>query len=148
MANPKSIAPFKFKKGQSGNPQGGRLHDPFTRMIKRLTSAEVAEVGGLIIKKNITALKSIIEDAKMNPDSKHSALKVWISTIAIKGITKGDAHALDVLLNRLIGKVKDRIELTGEEGGSVKMLVGAMTPEERERELKRLRQMREDAGED
>lgn len=139
---------YWFKPGQSGNPLGAKLHDPVMRAIKRLTRAEVAEIGALIVSKNISKLKEIVEDAKGNDDSKHSALKVWIATIAIKGISKGDAHALDVLLNRLVGKVKDEIELTGKEGGPIRSLVGSMTKEERLAELRRLRKIRSDAGED
>lgn len=138
----------RFKPGQSGNPLGGKLHNPELRAIKRLTAHEVAEIGTLIISKNLTKLRAIVKDAKDNPDSKHSGLKSWIAMVAIKGISKGDAHALDVLLNRLVGKVKERIELTGEDGGPVRQLVGSMTPEERKAELRRLRKMRQEAGED
>lgn len=152
----KKVIGIPFKKGVSGNPLGGKLHNPELRAIKRLTSAEVAEIGTLIVSKNAKKLKDIITDAmgdkskgiSANPDSKHSSLKVWIATVALKGITKGDAHALDVLLNRITGRVKEKIELTGEEGGPIRQIVGAMTPDERKLELKRLRRIRAEAGED
>lgn len=139
---------YQFKKGQSGNPLGARLHNPELRAIKRLTRAEVAEIGTLIVSKNITKLKAIVKDAQKNPDSAHSALKVWIAMVALKGMTKGDAHAMDVLLNRLVGKVKDEIELTGKEGGPIRQLVGQMTPEERKAELNRLKKLKREVGED
>lgn len=150
MANPKGTPQNlkKFQPGQSGNPLGGRLHNPELRAIKRLTAHEVAEIGSLIVSKNLSKLRAIVKDARDNPDSKHSGLKSWIAMVAIKGISKGDAHALDVLLNRLIGKVSDKVQVTGEDGGPIRSLVGAMTREDRLAELKRLRKMRQEAGED
>lgn len=136
----------QFKKGQSGNPLGGKLANPELRAIKRLTSIEVAEIGKLVISKNSAKLKAMIEDSANNPESKHSALKIWIATVAYKGIKKGDAHALDILLNRLIGKVKDKIEITGGDGGPIRQKVEAMTPDERKAELRRLRLARKEAG--
>lgn len=138
----------RFKKGVSGNPTGSKPQSQIATAIKRLTAAEVAEIGTIIVSKNIPKLREILRDAKTNPNSKHSILKVWIAQVAFKGLTKGDPHALDVLLNRLIGKVKDQIELTGQNGGPVRQIVGAMTQEERLAELKILRKNRKDAGED
>lgn len=138
----------RFKKGQSGNPTGANQFTKEMRAVRRLAAAEVAEIGTLIVSKNATKLKAILSDAKNNPESKHSALKVWMAAIALKGITKGDPNAMDVLLNRVVGRVKEKIELTGEEGGPLRHLVGAMTPEERQAELRRLRKMRSDAGDD
>lgn len=34
----------QFRKGQSGNPDGARKHDPVKKAIKRLTSKELSEV--------------------------------------------------------------------------------------------------------
>lgn len=142
MANPNPSKKGQFKPGQSGNPQGGKLHNPELRAIKRLTSAEVAEIGSLIVKKNIAGLQAVAKD----PES--SALKVWMAAIAIKGIKSGDASKLDVLLNRITGKVKERIELSGEDGGPIRSVVGNMTKEERLAEIRRLRKLRKEAGED
>lgn len=77
--------------------------------VRRLASPEVAEIGSLILEQNVHALKAIIDDAKGpdgkgNPKSKHSALKVWMATIAMRGITKGDPYAMDAILNRVVGK--------------------------------------------
>lgn len=107
-----------IKKGQVLNPLGAGAHDPELRALKRLTAHEVAEIGSMIVQRNLPALQQIIKESK-DLDSKHSALKVWMATIAIKGISKGDSHALDTLLNRITGRVKEKIELTGADGGPV-----------------------------
>lgn len=138
----------RIKKGEVRNPLGGRAHDQTDKLIRRLTQAEIADIGTLVIAKNITKLRDIIRDAQKNPDSKHSALKVWMAAVAIKAMQKGDAHSMDVLLNRIAGKVKDHVEVTGSNGGPVRSIVGAMSKEERQAELKRLSKMRKDAGED
>lgn len=146
--NPNPPKKYQFKKGQSGNPLGGKLHNPVLRAIKRLTAAEVAEIGALILSKNFNGLKKLVEDAKSNDASKSSALKTWIATVAMKGIAKGDAHALDVLLNRLIGRSKEVIELTGAGGGPVRSLVGSMSKAEKIAELRRLRKLRKENREE
>lgn len=144
----KKVVGRPFPKGVSGNPEGSRLHNPLTRAIKRLTAAEVAAIGALVLSKNVTGLRAVLESAKSDPDSKNSVLKTWIAAVAIKGIAKGDPHALDILLNRLIGKTADHIKISDPSGGPIRALVGAMTPEERRAELVKLKSMREEAGED
>lgn len=139
---------YQFKKGQSGNPQGGKLMNSELRAIRRLTAAEVAAIGTLILSKNVAGLRAVLESAKSDPNSKNSVLKTWIAAVAIKGIAKGDPHALDILLNRLIGKTADHIKISDPSGGPIRALVGAMTPEERRAELVKLKSMREEAGED
>lgn len=137
-----------IKKGQVLNPEGGRAHNPMLKAIKRLTAAEVAEIGTLILSKNVTGLKTILNSAKNDPEAKASVLKTWIASVALRGIAKGDAHALDLLLNRLIGKTADRIKISDPSGGPIRAIIGAMTPEERRAELARLKSMRDEAGED
>lgn len=95
-----------FPKGVSGNPLGGKMHNKELKAIRRLTAVEVAEIGGMILQNNLAALKAIAKD----PDA--SVLKTMIASVAVKTIEKGDAHALDKLLDRLIGKVRDEIKVT------------------------------------
>lgn len=96
-------------KGEVRNPLGANGGADYFR-IRRLGNAELVEVGTLILDNNIAALREIVDDAKGpdgkgNPKCKHSVLKVWMSTIALRGIQKGDPYALDSLLNRIVGKV-------------------------------------------
>lgn len=96
-----------FKKGQSGNPQGGRAHNAEEKALKKLTKEELIEIGNIIVKGDMDQLKAIAKDPKA------SVIQVMIASVAAKTIAKGDMHALDILLNRLVGKVKDEIDLTG-----------------------------------
>lgn len=97
-----------FAKGVSGNPLGGKLHDPEIKAIKKLTKEELKEMGSLVLKNNLDALREIKDDPKA------SVLKVLVASVCIKAIAKGDMHSLDVLLNRLIGKVKEEIAVEGD----------------------------------
>lgn len=108
----KSLANLKpFKKGVCANPLGARLANPELRALKHLTNGELVEVGSYILENNIPALKEIIKEGEKNPESKTSALKMWMANVALKGYQKGDGSALDIFLNRIVGKVKDNIQV-------------------------------------
>jgi N-acetylglucosamine kinase-like BadF-type ATPase len=94
----------QFKKGSSGNPLGGKLHNQEIRKLKNLTEAELVEVGSLVVKGSIAELQALSK----NPNC--TALTAMMASVAAKAINKGDAQALDILLNRIVGKVKDRVE--------------------------------------
>ena len=94
----------QWKKGQSGNPSGGKLHNPEIRKLKNLTEAEIVEVGSLVVKGSIKELQELSK----NPNC--SALTAMMASVAAKAINKGDGAALDILLNRIVGKVKERVE--------------------------------------
>lgn len=96
-----------FKKGQSGNPGGRPVDPPELKKLKNLTRTELVEVGNLVIKNDLKALKAI------GKDENASVLKVMIAAVAVKTIEQGDMYKLDLLLNRLVGKVSDKLELEG-----------------------------------
>jgi hypothetical protein len=77
------------------------------KMLKHLTKQELIEVGNLVIKNNREEL------VKLAKDPKASVITTMIASVAAKIISKGDMHALDILLNRLIGKVKDEVSHSG-----------------------------------
>ena len=100
----------RFKPGESGNPEGGRRHNPDLRRLKKLTTEEVLEIGSFLLSNNIAKLQAMTDDAIQNPRSRHSSLKIWIARVVLQGSKKGDAKALELVLNRLIGKVPDKME--------------------------------------
>lgn len=109
MAKQKPIPPKhgQWKKGQSGNPSGRPADPPELKRLKNLTKAELVEIGNLVVKGD---MKSLLQISK---DPKATVIKTMLAAVAVKVIQKGDMHSLDVLLNRLVGKVKDEIEHTG-----------------------------------
>lgn len=105
----------RFVKGQKGaNPLGAGAHNKDVKHLRRLTQEEVAQLGSMILEHDLTALMAIKDDPKA------SVLKVWFASIAVKAINRGDAQALTVLLDRIVGKVKEKMEVnhTGNQSGS------------------------------
>lgn len=121
----------QFQKGVSGNPDGSRRHNKELMAIKKLTAHEVQEIGSLILNGNLTELKAIAGD------STASVLKVWIASVAVKSINKGDGIMLNAILDRIVGKIKERVELTGANGGPLEAYL-SMSMEERDKAFKRL----------
>ena len=91
----------KWKKGESGNPNGSRERNKDLMVIRRLTQSEVADIGSMVVTNNLTQLKAVKDDKDA------SVLKVWFAAVALKGIVHGDANALAVILDRIVGKPKE-----------------------------------------
>ena len=101
--HPNSLKNLKpIKKGECRNPTG-RPKDLLGHKMRLLTAEEFAEIANLIIKGSIDELRKIAKD------DNQTALKVMLSAVAVKIISKGDMNALDTLLNRLVGKVKETV---------------------------------------
>ncbi len=99
----------KFKKGQpSANPIGARAHNPETRKLKNLSKKELVELGNLVVQGNVGELRRIHKDKKNS-----SSLKAMVAAMVIRVIDKGDNGAFESLLNRLIGKVPDKLDVDG-----------------------------------
>ncbi len=100
----------RFKKGQSGNPEGGRKHNKDLKKIRHLTNEEFKEVASVILNRDCS-----LEDLKemVVTQDKVSPLTRWIASVVGNGIKKGDAAALNVLLDRICGKVKEHVHHTG-----------------------------------
>jgi hypothetical protein len=94
----------RFKPGASGNPGGRPKQSEAMKRIRALTQEQVEEVGDLILMGNFEALKALKDDPSA------SVLKTAIAAVAMKIIKKGDAQALNVLLDRLVGKIPSRYE--------------------------------------
>lgn len=96
----------RFKPGNNMNPLGASAHNKDLKQVRRLTKEQVAEIGSLILEGNLEKLQAIKEQKSA------SVLKVWFASVAVKAISKGDAHALTVILDRIVGKVKDELHHT------------------------------------
>lgn len=107
----------QFKKGQSGNPQGGRLHNPEIKRIKGLTQKELIDVATFVLQSSVGQIKTKMKDPKT------SVLQGMVLGLALKSMTKGDAASFNALMDRLLGKVREHIDFTGTVGGTAQVIL-------------------------
>jgi hypothetical protein len=99
------IKPYQWKKGQSGNPQGGKIHNPEVKAIKHLTVNELVEVGSILLKSDFETL------IKLVTDNKASIIQRMCAAMAIETIESRNPSAFNALLDRLVGKPKSEINI-------------------------------------
>lgn len=110
----------KFRPGISGNP-AGRPKDVLGKKMRQLTAEEFADIANLIVKGSIEELRAIAKDESQ------TALRVMIASVAVRIISKGDMDNLDKLLNRLVGKVKDVVQVSNIDGPQVVVMLPPKT---------------------
>lgn len=102
------LKPYQFKPGQSGNPAGRPPEAPAA--LKNYTKKEIAEVLCRMMKMTVDEL------VRFSKHPEATALEVIISSVIRECMKKGDFWALDKMLERVIGKVPLKQELTGADG--------------------------------
>lgn len=95
-----------FKKGQSGNPNG-RGPNILNNAMQKLTREELEDIANVIIKGKREDLKKVLEDKNS------SVIKLMFASSVMRIMKEGDTDGLDKILNRLIGKVKDTLDVNG-----------------------------------
>ncbi len=103
---PKAAEPYKFKKGQSGNPQGGRLHNPIQRALKNLTVESYRQCIEAVCTGNLAHLKAMVEDPSV------SALQVGIARAFLKAMQAGDYAVIERIAERIVGKIPDELKVS------------------------------------
>lgn len=112
--NPSSLKPIQ--PGEVRNPKGGSRKASLKKALGQLSKQEMEEVGKLILSGKLRKLEAIVKDAGKDGKKNQSVLKTLFASVAIKAISKGDYNALNMLLDRLIGKVPAPVQLTNPDG--------------------------------
>lgn len=107
----------QFKPGNPGGPGKAPL-PPDVREARKLNQAEAVR---LLNKFNTWSMDELVEFCK---DGSNTVLEMMVARIMIKGIKDGTPTNLTFLFDRLIGKVKDQVEITTPKPTVVKMLDG------------------------
>ena len=107
MTKYKPVPPvhMRWKKGQSGNP-GGKPKIPDD--IKETRSLNQYELER-IINRYLHMTKGELVAAIKNDAT--PMMEVTVASIVLKAASGGDHLRLDFILNRLIGKVKDKVQI-------------------------------------
>lgn len=95
----------RWKKGQSGNPSGGRKLPEVLTNVKLHTVNEIKHT----ISKHFRMSNDEINAVLLDP--KASALDLIIASTIAKAIKHGDIHKAEYLFTRLVGRVTEKIEL-------------------------------------
>lgn len=93
---------FQFKKGVAANPLGINISVE-ERAFRTLTKKELVKIGNEIVQ---SSYEELLEFEK---DRKRSGIHRMVIAQALKAIESRDTQAFDMLLNRLIGKVRDEV---------------------------------------
>lgn len=92
----------QFKKGHIANPSG--INIPVAeRVLRNLTKQQLVEIGNKIVQSDYAKL------VKMSKDDSLPAIYRMVVAQVLKAVEHRDTQACDLLLNRLIGKVRDEI---------------------------------------
>jgi len=102
---PEAARPYMFKPGQSGNPEGGRRHNPAIKALKKITLEVYREIIELVLTENISELERIENDPQT------PAIQVGAARAFRLGIQRGDWNLIEQFAARLVGKIPDELNV-------------------------------------
>lgn len=132
MGNPNPSPTTRFKKGEpSANPDGGKLHTTrkMSKAFRELTEKELVDVMKLIV---MCPPNELQEEVNENP----TMLKQIIAAAMAKSVKNGDMSQLMLVLERIFGKVKQRVEVSGPDSGAIQ--IQSMPDDELEKRIESL----------
>ncbi len=138
-----------FQKGQSGNPLGGKLHNPEVKALKMLTQKELTRIGNLVIAGDVEELIRFRKElqaqmqAGTHEKTGKTAIEAMVYSLALKAV-KGDQGAFETLMCRIIGKVPDKVQHSGPGGGPQTHLVMPASKSLAEKQLRAIMKKIED----
>lgn len=99
---PKNAIPHQWKPGQTGNP-GGRPPNPIPNVLRKMTNQQLVRIIKAVVKGNIDEIKRIAKD----PMS--SGMEVAVAMCFSKAAERGDWNTIEKMLERIVGKVPDKL---------------------------------------
>lgn len=107
----KHLEKTKWKKGVSPNPKGRPKCPVSKKAMRGLTQRELEKIGRRILQGNLQDI-AILRDKERR--GAIPLVDAMILAIVGRIIGKGDAKAFNNLLDRLVGKVQQDINVTGD----------------------------------
>jgi len=108
MPKPENIEPHKFKKGQSGNPNGRPRK--YVSLLKEqgYKLSEINDTIQVMMAMDMEELKSVWDNPKA------TVLEKTIAAAIRKSIEKGNLYSLETLLTRVYGKPRENADVKTE----------------------------------
>jgi len=104
--HPNSLANLKkWSKGDIPNPRGAGAHNPYVKGLKKITSEEYADIIDFALQHDITSLRKLAKDPLT------SAIKMGVAKALIKAIDDSNWGILNAIVERLVGKPVQQIQL-------------------------------------
>lgn len=103
----------RFKPGESGNPNGRPPTSPEVKALRKLTSEYIEEIGDLILMQDWAKLQEIANSQDVPPIQRIYAKALVMAE------RKGDTAALEQFLNRVVGKVREKLDMSA--GGDIRV---------------------------
>lgn len=101
----KALTPVK--KGQVLNPHGQPRKYVSTLIKDGYKKAEVNDTIQALISMNVEEIKEVLTNDKA------TILEKTVASALIKSISRGDLSSIESLINRIYGKPKDHVEMSG-----------------------------------
>lgn len=98
--NPDKIKRFRWKPGMSGNPRGRPRKEDLTDVLRQVLAETLPKE----------------QDPKQNP-----LAYVLVRNFVLEAIRTKDLDMVTEIFNRIDGKVKERLELGGEDGEPIRV---------------------------
>lgn len=104
MAKGKKTGGKNFEPGNKMG-LGAVAHNPEIKKLRNLTHQEITEIGSLLFDSSQDELREIRDG--------NVALRSWFAAIILDGIKHSSMGTLNALLDRVVGKVPDNLNLSG-----------------------------------
>lgn len=116
---PENVEPFKWKKGQSGNPAGRTKISEDIKAARKLTAVEFERICYNLMCMSTGRLAELVK-SEQTP-----VLTALVARILEKGIHDSSKAELNFFIERFLGKVPDQANFTGNVNGSLADFIAA-----------------------
>lgn len=104
----------RFERGHSGNPAGGAILPPEIRLARKLDKVAYEKAVHKISNMTFEEIQTFLEAKKHADGLQGTVLELAIASIWWQSIKKGDDKRLESFMDRIVGPVTRKLELSGD----------------------------------